>query len=280
MKTQNPGYTVHVINPKKGKRTVAKRRRKKTTMRRAAAPKRRRRRRANPGYSITEENPRRRRRRSGGAVGSRRRRRRNPGGPRIGGGSGVFGAFRGELGRQLGKMVTAFAIQRFGGGTGGLMGAGATSGFAGASWPLRNYLIGLLVAFGGPRLLRGVGMGKYASDFTVGAVTSIASKFLWTELFSKWGGTQWAFGNQQNSIVQDGSGTSWMLRDGQWVSMMGHGALVTSDALDGRMGALVEADQLDGMGHYMSPDSSARASNYASAQGTGSRNPYQAAYQD
>jgi hypothetical protein len=192
-----------------------------------------------------------------------------------------MGAFRGELGRQLGKMATAFAIKRFGS-TGSLMGAGATSGFAGTSWPLRNYLIGLLTAFGGVRLLKASGFAKYANDFQVGAITAIASKFLWTEVFAKWGGTQWAFGQNggQNSIVQDNTGTTWALRDGQWVSMMG--ALVDSDALDGGrgMGALVDSDALDGMGHYMSPSSSLQESNYASAQGTGSRNPYQSVYQD
>jgi len=194
----------------------------------------------------------------------------------------------------MGKMFTSFAVQRWGG-TGGLFGPAMASRFMGRAWPFRNYVVGLIAAYVGAKLLARTGWGRgYAKDFWIGGFSAIVSKLLWTEGFSRSPLLQGAFGQQQafpNAWVQS-DGTTWANRDGSWQSMMG-GQLVDASALDGQLvdasaldgghfGQLVDADYMDGrfrgMGHalpHSTPNEEDRAAGY---RGDGSRNPYQSAY--
>lgn len=194
----------------------------------------------------------------------------------------------------MGKMWVSFAVQRWGGAGGLFAGEATQSRFMGRSWTFRNYMIGLVAAYAGAKLLARTGWGRnYAKDFWTGGFSAIVSKLLWTEGFSRSPMLQQAFGQQYpNQVYQDGNGTTWVNRDGAWQSMMG-GQLVDASALDGQLvdasaldggnfGQLVDADYMDGrfrgMGHYLPSNTSDQENRAAMYRGDGSKNPYQSSY--
>lgn len=127
---------------------------------------------------------------------------------------------------------------------------------------------------------------KYATDVWQGSVDLVISKLMYTEVLARWPWAQWALGAMPGNVVQDPAGTYWLNRGGTYQSMMGYegsggdmyGQLVSADPLDG-YGQLVSADPLDGgLGHYLPGSTPAYEAKKAGWQGTGSKNPYQAAY--
>lgn len=259
---------VHVINPKRRKRSgptsrkrapVAKKkaRKRRAPARRAPAPKRRA--------------PARRRRNTNPAPRRRSTRRRNPS---IGG--GITREFQRFMPRLAGKLWVAWVVRRWGalGGAGGqLLGGGATQSWtAGSSWTLGQYILaGVAIHFGSKIF----GRVMPAEQFREGGWDLILTKLVWTEGISR---SDWAkaqFGSPRVAY-SPGSGQAWMEQGGQWSALQGEERIVEASPLDGTR--IREASALDGMGHLLPPDVSASVAKQGRYSGSGYVNNYQAAY--
>lgn len=269
-------FTVHVINPKAGRKKTTKKKAAKNTARRKKGPKKvakkkaaskKRKRRAAPKAA-----PRKRRRSNPAPKKKKRRRRKNPDGVGMLGLGGLIGEAKKALPRLAGKLAVAWAVRRWGG-TGSVWGGGVvTSPTAGESWTWKQYGIALLVAQFGPKVF-----GKFvdASGFRQGAMDLIVTKAVWTEGIARSPWAQQQFGTG-DVMADPGNGQLYWDQGGRQVAMQG---LVQASSLD----ALVEASPLDGpndysYGHLMPTGTSAQEQATGLYQGSGYVDPYHAAY--
>lgn len=256
---------------------MAKKRRRRASAP-SASPRRRRRRRRNPGVAVYEANaPRRRRRRRASSSGGRRRRRRNPSGGGLLTGGGLIGQLQGFIPRLAGKLAVAWAVQRFGGqGQAGLLGgaAGYSSPTAGGSWTSTQYVVAVIAATIGSKL---VGRFLNAAEFRRGAMDLILTKLVWTEGISRSSWAQSTFGNvAEGTITRDAQGQAWIRSAGRWQAMQG---VVHASPLDG----LVQASPLDAApdyayGHLLPANVSTETAQTGMYTRSGYTSPYHAVY--
>lgn len=298
MGTNDPAFTVHVMNPrhktgakkstkkksskKKSAKKVTRRRmtsakvtttgtayavgKKKTMARRRKKATRRRRsaRRAAPTRTIT------RRRRRNPTPPKRRRRRSNP--SMRGGLTAVVSEFQNSLPRLMGKLAAAWAVRRWSSSPGGMFGVAHTSPTAGEGWSFPQYLIAGAVALWGPPL---VSRFLNASEFRRGVVDLMAEKLVWTELIARnsWAVQQFGTGDVG---INNSTGQAWVNQNNRWNAMQG---LVEQTPLDG----LVEQTALDGPNDYqygqlLPSNTSIGVQRAGKWSGSGYTSPYHAAY--
>lgn len=204
--------------------------------------------------------------------------------------------------RMGGKMVSAWAVRRFGDPEESQP-SGLASPTTGSRWTLKNLFIGWLAgAIGGEVVARFFNHegGQQVYD---GSVDMVVTKAWWSEIIHRVGGAGGAamFGNtdmdalaQQGSegdVLDDGQGNRWLMQGGQWVAMMGPledalysddvaGVLEAATPLDGE---LVAETPLDGLGrhtygHLMDPDTTRASAQAGQYNRRGSPDPFQAAF--
>lgn len=295
-------YTVHVVNPCKGRVAVSehdrscptpkKARAKKKKQRGAAArkatdmakkKKKRSKRRKNPAPAMLAANPRRRRA-SGSGGRRRRRRRRNPEGGIVSRTSELALLPIGMLTKEvfpslLGELVTAAVVRKWGTAWGsGILNGSGNSAYAGQSWGAWNYGLQVLSGWAGAQLLNRSGKREMARNFYRGAWEAAVRRFVWTEFIAQSPTLVGYFGSPVGMVRDDGMGNRWYATPQGWSAMQGlHGAgpygdeLVTSAAM---------GDELVGGGSYghALPEADAITARRAEHLGTGYRSPYQAAY--
>ena len=297
-------YTVHVVNPCRGRVAVEEhsrscpkpskkkgRAKKKATKKRGTAAKKetetmakkkkRSRRRKNPAPAMLAANPRRKRRAAGSR---RRRRRRNPEGGIVSRTSELALLPIGMLTKEvlpsiLGELVTAAVVRKWGTAWGsGILNGSGNSAYAGQSWGAWNYGLQVLSGWAGAQLLNRSGRRDMARNFYRGAWEAAVRRFVWTEFIAQSPTLVGYFGSPVGMVRDDPYGNRWYATPQGWSAMQGlHGAgpygdeLVTSAAYGDE---LVTAAN---MGHAL-PEADARTARSAEHLGTGYRSPYQAAY--
>lgn len=202
MSSTLPAMEVAIINPT-GAKKMSTARNKKGQFKKGG--RRRKARKKNPTvYARAAPRRRRRRRRRASTRGTtparRRRRRPNP----LGGGDkmplksqGMWPLKSGNLQLLLpmmgAKLAMAYAVRRWGN-TGGLMGKGATSEFAGDSWTFRNYAIGFGTTYLGAKLIATRFGRKWGEAWWLAGMSDMITRLVWTEAISKWKWGREAFG--------------------------------------------------------------------------------------
>lgn len=243
-------------------------------------------------------NPKKRRKGGSGKKGrpranpkKRRRARRNP--TRAGGGLlrgvNLRDDLRYALWRMGGKLVAAWAVQRFGDPP--EANPGGPSPTQGDRWTLKNMAIAWLAGLIGSQIAVRVVGREQAQRVYDGALDLALTKALWTEvvgrvpygraMFGQTNGqpmlAQPAAGAPDGDILDDGSGNRWIAQGGKWVAMQG----VIEDPIgrlqaESRLGALQAENRL---GHVMTPDQAGTpADDFGRRTWRGSADPYAAAY--
>jgi hypothetical protein len=217
--------------------------------------------------------------------------------------------WEGMLARLAGKMFSVWAVKLF---AGPPMGSyGANSPTMGNNWAWNQYLVSMLSGYLGGELMTRFFTEKAGRNFYQGSADLTAQKFLWSELFMKWGPTAQylgqasrgypsfsggypSFGNVEvqrlmaqgrpGDILDDGQGNRWLNQGGRWVAMMGYdmgadiveaGPLGAEMVEAGPLGAVVEAGPL---GHMMPAASTSADEAVAAYTFRGSKDPYRAAF--
>ena len=240
---------------------------------------------------------RRRRKNPGTPPPASRRRRKNPG--TLGKLFSSSGGF--SLGESLKEAIPAVAgtifaaamARNFGTDWGpGLLGNDKlVSPYAGEGWSFRNYAIGLLAGNIGGRIVGGMWGQKAGEAFWKGALHSILTKLVYTEMISRWGTAQKYLGSYSDGwvgVYDDGNGNRYLMNDDYAVqpAMMGVHRRALGDGLVGAgpMGdGLVAATPMGRlgrrrpMGHAIVGDNPT-ARRHARNVHSGFVNPFHAAY--
>ena len=215
------------------------------------------------------------------------------------------------LPRTIGQMVTAAVVYKWGDPAQGSM-----SPTAGYQWSMKNYFIGYITSLVGGELIgRFAGKRAWGQQFYNGGVELMTTKALWTEVFARVPMLHQYLGQgegrsaefqalaaqaTEGDVIEDPNGTTWLLQNGQWVSMQGSpyqakglaghdpyapkelaGVLTDEDYLGG---VLTDEDYLGRirevqMGHAMPSDTSRSYATQSQYQDTGSPDPFHNLYQ-
>ncbi len=166
------------------------------------------------------------------------------------------------------------------------------SPYAGEGWSFRNYAIGIIAGNIGGRIVGGMWGEKAGAAFWKGALNSILTKLVYTEMISRWSTAQKYLGSYSDGwvgVYDDGSGNRYLMNDDYSVqpAMMGYQRRALGDSLvnAGPMGdGLVAATPMGGMrrrraamGHAI-VDNNPTARRHARNVHSGFVNPFHAAY--